>query len=383
MMKFSYYNPTRIQFGANTIASIATLIPKESKVLVTYGGGSIKKNGIYDQVKDALKDYEWHEFSGIEPNPLVETLDKAVAVAKEKKIDFILAVGGGSVIDGSKYIAAAALYDGEGWDILEKKHIVTKALPLGAILTLPATASESNPTAVISRKSTQTKLAFSSSAVYPKFAVLDPSAMVTLPERQIANGLVDSFIHTCEQYLTYPVGALVQDGYCETLLRTLKHLIERFNEHDDLLWQENLMWAANQGLSGLIGVGVPQDWATHRIGHELTAMFGIDHARTLTIVQPALLREMISDKAAKLSQMGRNVFHLPQTSDIAEKTIDAIEALYRSIGMPVRFSDCEITDPETPAKLVAALKEHNMIALGEKGNITPEISEKILTKAMR
>ncbi len=381
-MKFSYYNPTRIQFGSGQIASIAKLIPAGKRVLVTYGGGSIKKNGVFDQVAEALKGYEWFEFSGIEPNPTAETLDKAVSLAKEKKIDFILAVGGGSVIDGSKYIAAAALYDGPGWDILERKHIVTKAVPLGAVLTLPATASESNPTAVISSKTTHAKLAFSSPAVFPQFAILDPDVMASLPERQIANGLVDSFIHTCEQFLTYPVGAMVQDGYCEALLRALKHLIEHFDEHDDPLWRENLMWAANQALSGLIGVGVPQDWATHRIGHELTAMFGIDHARTLTIIQPALFREMLDDKAAKLAQMGRNVFGLADTADIAERTIDAIEALYRSVGMPVRFSDCDITAPDTVDKLVAALKSHGMVALGEHGTITPEISTKILTRAL-
>lgn len=381
-MKFSYYNPTRIQFGSGQIAAIAKLVPQGSRVLVTYGGGSIKKNGVFDQVKDALKSFEWFEFSGIEPNPTVETLDKAVALVKEKKLDFILAVGGGSVIDGSKYIAAAALYQGNGWDILEKKHIVDKAVPLGAVLTLPATASESNPTAVISRKSTATKIAFSSPHCYPVFAVLDPDTMATLPERQIANGLIDSFIHTCEQYLTYPTGALVQDGYCEALLKTLKNLIEHYDDHHQPLWRANLMWAANQALSGLIGVGVPGDWATHRIGHELTAMFNIDHARTLTIVQPALFREMLPEKAAKLAQMGRNVFNLPETDDIATRTIAAIEELYRRVGMPVRFSDCDITAPDTPAKLVKALEAHGMTALGENVNITLEVSERILTRAM-
>lgn len=381
-MKFSYYNPTRIQFGSGQIATIAQLIPQGLKVLVTYGGGSIKKNGVFEQVKEALKGHEWFEFSGIEPNPTVETLDQAVAIVKAKKIDFILAVGGGSVIDGSKYIAAAARYEGNGWDILEKKHIVTEAVPLGAVLTLPATASESNPTAVISRRATAAKLAFSSPAVFPQFAVLDPDTMATLPERQIANGLIDSFIHVCEQYLTYPVGALVQDGYCEALLCALKNLIDHYDDHNTPVWRENLMWAANQALSGLIGVGMPQDWATHRIGHELTAMFGIDHARTLTIVQPALLREMLPEKAAKLVQMGRKVFNLQETDDLAERTITAIEALYRGMGMPVRFSDCDITASDTPEKLVQALKDHGMIALGERGTITLELSSKILNRAM-
>lgn len=381
-MQFSYYNPTRIQFGAGQITAVAKLIPADKRVLVTYGGGSIKKNGVFEQVQQALKAHEWFEFSGIEPNPTIETLDKAVAVARDKKIDFILAVGGGSVIDGSKYIAAAILYDGDGWDILEGKHKVTKAVPLGAVLTLPATASESNPTAVISRAATASKRAFSSPAVYPQFAILDPETMATLPRRQLANGLVDSFIHTCEQYVTHPVGALVQDGYSEALLRSLKKLIESFDDHNTPAWRENLMWAANQALNGLIGLGVPQDWATHRIGHEITAMFGVDHARTLTIVQPALFRELLPEKTEKLAQMGRNVFGLAEGADLAERTITAIEELYRSVGMPVRFSDCDIKGTDTVSRLVNALKTQGMVALGEYGNITPEVSEKILTRAL-
>lgn len=338
-MQFSYYNPTRIQLGAGQITAIAKLIPADKRVLVTYGGGSIKKNGVLEQVQQALSGHEWFEFSGIEPNPTIETLDKAVAVVREKKIDFILAVGGGSVIDGSKYVAAASLYDGDGWDIMEGRHKATKALPLGAVLTLPATASESNQTAVISRASTAAKRAFSSPAVYPQFAILDPESMATLPQRQLANGLVDSFIHTCEQYVTFSVGALVQDGYAEALLRSLKTLIENFDDQNTPVWRENLMWAANQALNGLIGLGVPGDWARHRTGHEITAMFGVDHARTLTIVQPALFRELLPQKAEKLAQMGRNVFGLEDGADLPERTVSAIEDLYRGVGMPVRFSD--------------------------------------------
>lgn len=381
-MQFSYYNPTRIQFGAGQIATIAKLIPAGKRVLVTYGGGSIKKNGVLEQVQQALSGHEWFEFAGIEPNPTIETLDKAVAIVREKKIDFILAVGGGSVIDGSKYVAAASLYEGDGWDIMEGKHRVTKAVPLGAVLTLPATASESNPTAVISRASTAAKRAFSSPAVYPQFAILDPESMATLPQRQLANGLVDSFIHTCEQYVTYPVGALVQDGYAEALLRSLKTLIDNFEDHNTPAWRENLMWTANQALNGLIGLGVPGDWATHRIGHEITAMFGVDHARTLTIVQPALFRELLPQKAEKLAQMGRNVFDLEESTDLAERTINAIEDLYRSVGMPVRFSDCDITGADTVSRLVQALKTQGMLDLGERNDITLDVSQKILTRAL-
>ena len=303
-MKFSYVNPTQIHFGQGQIDAIATAIPQDQKVLVIYGGGSIKTNGVYDQVVTALSNHSWIEFSGVEPNPTVETLDKAVAIAKAENVDYILAVGGGSVIDGSKYVAAATKYDGNGWDILIGKHTVTEAVALGAILTLPATGSESNSGAVITQKSTQTKLPFMAAAVQPKFAVLDPDSMKTLPERQLTNGLVDAWVHTCVQYLTMPVGAMVQDGYAETLLRNLLVLGEQYENRDNNEWRSNLMWTANQALNGLIGTGVPHDWATHMIGHELTALYHVDHARSLSIIEPSLLRNQVEVKRAKLELMG-------------------------------------------------------------------------------
>ena len=244
-MQYSYYNPTAIQFGKGQINKIGNFISKEQKVLVVYGGGSIKKNGVYEQVVSALDGYTWFEFSGVEPNPSVETLDKAVKLIKEKNIDFVLAVGGGSVIDGSKYLVSAALYEGDGWDFLEGKA-VEKALPLGAILTLPATGSESNGTSVISKYSTNEKRYFHSNLVYPKFAVLDPSVMSSLDDRQLANGLVDAFVHTCEQYLTYPNTSLLHDGYAHTILRGLHNLSLNWKDRKTLVWQENLMLLANQ-----------------------------------------------------------------------------------------------------------------------------------------
>ena len=287
-MKFSYVNPTLIQFGQEQIASLTDLIAKDQKVLVVYGGGSIKKNGVYDQVAAALEGFDWVEFSGVGANPTIEVLDQAVKICKEQDIDFVLGVGGGSVIDGVKYIAASAVYDGEGWDIPTGKHKVTSALPIGAVLTLPATGSESNQGSVVSKAATKQKLPFMSPAVQPKFAIMDPDVMKTLPQRQLVNGLVDAWVHTCEQYLTFPAGALVQDGYAEALLKALKSLGDNFENQDDA-WRANLMWAANQALNGLIGSGVSQDWATHMIGHELTAAYGVDHARSLAIVQPLSL----------------------------------------------------------------------------------------------
>ncbi|PFG58271.1 NADP-dependent alcohol dehydrogenase [Vibrio sp. ES.051] len=381
-MNFSYVNPTKIFFGQKQIAAIKDAIPADQKVLVVYGGGSIKKNGVYDQVAEALEGREWLEFSGVEPNPTKETLDKAVAMVKEHGIDFILAVGGGSVIDGSKYVAAASKYDGDGWDIMIGKHQVIEATPLAAILTLPATGSESNMGAVITKKETQDKLPFMSPAVQPKFAVLDPDVMKTLPERQLINGIVDAWVHVCEQYLTLPTGAMVQDGYAETLLKTLKTLGEQFDQRDDDLWRANLMWSANQALNGLIGSGVPQDWATHMIGHELTALWSVDHARSLAIIQPSLLRNQMQFKRPKLEQMGRNVFGLEASDDLAERTIEAIETFYHQLGVATKLEDFGDNRDKAIDAVIDQLNKHGMTVLGENQTISLERSREILELAV-
>lgn len=382
-MEFSYVNPTQIHFGQGKIASVSDAIPSASKVLVIYGGGSIKKNGVYQQVKSALANHTWLEFSGVEPNPTMETLDKAVVIAKAEKIDYILAVGGGSVIDGAKYVAAAACYDGAGWDILLGKHSVTEAIAIGAVLTLPATGSESNAGSVITRAATQDKLPFFAPAVQPKFAVLDADAMKTLPERQLINGLVDAWVHICEQYLTLPTGAMVQDGYAEALLKNLLVLTEQYDQRETLHWRENLMWTANQALNGLIGAGVPHDWATHMIGHELTALYGVDHARSLAIIQPSLLRNQLAVKKDKLEQLGKNVFALAASDDLAERTIEAIEAFYHSLNVATQLT--EHGDDKTAAidKIIAQLEAHNMLKLGENQAITLTQSREILELAVK
>ena len=377
---FNYYNPTRIVFGKDTIGSLATLIPKDKRVLFIYGGGSIKTNGVYAQVADALKEYTVFEFSGVEANPHYETLNKAVQLVRENSIDFILAVGGGSVIDGAKYVAAAVLYEGEGWDILEWKHIVTEALPIGAVLTLPATGSESNGGSVITKAETHEKRFFKSEAVYPVFAVMDYTVMTTLSDRQLANGMVDTFVHTTEQYLTCPVDGMVQDGYAEVLLRNVAALAKDWGNRRTESWQKNLMWTSNQALNGLIGLGVPQDWATHMIGHELTAIYGLDHGQTLAIILPAVLRQMRLQKSKKLLKMGRNVFGLEGAALSEEHTIDKIEELFRSIDVKLTLSEYGIkADVEA---VVNALKSHGMTALGETGAITPDISACILQRAL-
>ncbi|AUL97893.1 NADH-dependent alcohol dehydrogenase [Vibrio vulnificus] len=382
MMKFTYSNPTQIFFGQGQIQAIKSAVPSDQKILVIYGGGSIKRNGVYDQIVSALEGYNWLEFSGVEANPTKETLDKAVAIVKEQEIDFILAVGGGSVIDGSKYVAASAHYQGDGWDILVGKHQVTSATPLGAVLTLPATGSESNSGAVITKAETQDKLAFLSPYVQPKFAVMDPDVMKTLPEKQLLNGIVDAWVHVCEQYITRPAGAMVQDAYAEALLKTLKNLGDRFAERDSDEWRANLMWAANQALNGLIGSGVPQDWATHMVGHELTALWGVDHARSLAIVQPSLLRNQIEYKRAKLEQMGREVFGLENGEQLAERTIDAIEAFYHSLDVSTKLTEHKENKEEAIEAVVTQLTNHGMVALTENQSVTPEQVRKILAEAI-
>ena len=377
--EFCFSNPTQIVFGPHSFAKLADLIPPKAKILLIYGGGSIKRNGIYDQITQVLAGRQVVEFAGVEPNPILETLNEAVELVRDQGVDFILGVGGGSVSDGAKYIACAALYEGDGWDIVSGKYVPQQAIPVGIVLTLPATGSESNSGAVVTRRATQQKKAFFASSAQPCFAILNPEVMASLPDRQLENGIVDAFVHVCEQYLTYPVGALVQDGYAEAVMKALKMLADTFEQRHDNAWRQNLMWAANQALCGVIGVGVPQDWITHRIAVELTALWGIDHGRTLTIIQPWLLRELIEPKRAKLAQLGRNVFSLVNPG--AEETIDAICAFYRSLRMPLHLRDTDITDPDAAERVWQAVQEHGNAALGTHAEVDATKTERIVRAA--
>ncbi|MGO2415069.1 iron-containing alcohol dehydrogenase [Cobetia crustatorum] len=382
MQDFTYQNPTRVHFGAGQIAKVRDEIPADARVLVTYGGGSIKRNGVMDQIESALEGREWWSFGGIEPNPSYHTLLEALDVIKREKIDFLLAVGGGSVADGSKFLALAACHAGDPWEILaEGKHPQT-ALPLGVVLTLPATGSESNGNAVVTNYETHDKLPMFSELAYPRFAVLDPATTLTLPERQSVNGVVDAFIHVSEQYLTYPVNAPVQDRFSEGLLMTL---IEEgpkvLSQPDDLAVRANIMWAANLGLNGLIGRGVPQDWATHMIGHEITALHGVDHGRTLTIVMPALWEELFEAKRAKLAQYGRRVWALEGDDEsVARDAIVKTREFFTRMGAPVSLSEAGIS-ADSIDKLVENLTRHGFTAIGEHGDITPDVARRILTRA--
>jgi len=384
MENFELYNPVKILFGKGQIAHIAHEIPKQYKILMTYGRGSIKKNGVYDQVMAALRGYDIVEFSGIEPNPHYETCMKAVDVIKKEKIDFILAVGGGSVLDGTKFIAAAVYFNGEPWDILEKSAEVEKAMPFASVMTLPATGSEMNNGAVITKASTKDKLNFGSPHTFPQFSVLDPTTTYSLPKKQIANGVVDAFVHTMEQYLTYPQNAMVQDRYAEALLMTLieegpKALIEP--ENYDV--RANIMWAATCALNYFLSAGVKTDWATHMIGHELTAKYGLDHAQTLAIILPSMMKVMVNNKREKILQYADRVLNIKEGDGTTriQKAIDQTREFFETMGIKTRLSDYEI-DESGISEVIAKLEEHGRMALGERSDITLKISEKILRESL-
>ncbi|SAL26743.1 iron-containing alcohol dehydrogenase [Caballeronia udeis] len=379
MQNFTFRNPTKIIFGEGQIAALNAEIPPDARVLITSGGGSIKSNGVLAQVQVALGERAWFLFSGIEPNPTYETLMQAVAMAREKNIDFLLAVGGGSVIDGTKFIAAALKFDGEPWDILEKQAEVRDAMPFGSVLTLPATGSEMNSGSVISHRARGDKLPFNSEATYPRFSVLDPTTTYSLPPRQIANGVVDAFVHIVEQYLTYPVGASVQDRFAEGLLVTLTEVgPQALDEPHNYEVRANLMWAATMALNGLIGAGVPQDWATHMLGHEITALHGLDHAQTLAIVLPAMLSVRREEKRAKLLQYAERVWNITRGSEEDRITgaITATRVFFERLTVGTRLRDYKIGGASI-GTLVAKLEEHGMTALGEHCGVTPEVARQV------
>lgn len=386
MLNFDFYNPTQILFGAGQIAAITPLIPERARVLMLYGGGSIKRNGVYDEVKAALAGHVMVEFAGIEPNPQYETLMKAVELVKAEKIDFLLAVGGGSVIDGAKFVAAAACYTaGEPWQILEKGgRNIEAALPLGAVLTLPATGSEMNSASVVTRAATQEKRAFAHRAVYPKFSVLDPSKTFSLPLRQVGNGVVDAFVHVMEQYMTYPANAPVQDRWAEGLLLTLIEEGPRtLSEPDNLAVRANIMWSATMALNGVIGVGVPHDWATHMIGHELTALYHLDHAQTLAVVLPGLLTVRKDAKRAKLLQYAARVWQLTEGDE--DRRIDAAIArtreFFEQMGVKTRLSGYGLDGAAIDA-VVAKLVEQRMVKLGEHRDVDAAASRAALEASL-
>lgn len=386
MNNFNLHTPTRILFGQNAITDLRAQVPADARILITYGGGSVKKTGVLDQVYSALEGLNVLEFGGIEPNPSYETLMKAVKIARDEKVTFLLAVGGGSVLDGTKFIAAAAHYPGgiDPWHILQTGgREIKSAIPMGSVLTLPATGSESNSGGVISRKTTGDKQAFHHPLVQPIFAILDPVYTYTLPTRQVANGVVDAFVHTVEQYVTWPVDGKIQDRFAEGILLTLIEDGPRaLKEPENYNVRANVMWAATQALNGLIGAGVPQDWATHMLGHELTAMHGLDHAQTLAVVLPSLWNEKREAKRGKLLQYAERVWNITEGSE--DERIDAAIAATRNffeeLGVPTRLSGYGLDGSSIPA-LLAKLEEHGMTKLGEHQDITLDVSRRIYEAA--
>ncbi|BDB56414.1 iron-containing alcohol dehydrogenase [Flavobacterium ammonificans] len=377
MLNFELYNPVKLVFGKGEIEKLSTLIPKKSKILVAYGGGSIFKNGIYDQVKSALEGFDVVEFGGIEANPYFETLMKAVEIIREQKIDFILAVGGGSVIDGVKFISAAAKFEGNPLDILQKRIIFKEGadvVPFGTVLTLPATGSEMNSGSVVSIKATQEKRDFGGSAMFPKFSICDPTVIASLPKRQLQNGVIDAYVHVLEQYLTYPHKGFLQDRIAESILQTLIEIGPDVVENPtDYALASNFMWSCTMALNGLIQKGVPSDWATHMIGHELTALYNIDHARTLAIIGPNLYRVLFETKKEKLTQYGKRVFQLTGTDEeIARQAIEATVAFYHTMGMKTKISENASNIENTADFIVNRFEERDWKALGERQNITLE-----------
>lgn len=380
MLNFDFHNPTRIVFGTDTVAALDRLVPPAARVMVLYGGQSAERNGTLAEVRQALGERVVQEFGGIEPNPCFETLMMAVELVRRDRIDFLIAVGGGSVIDGSKFVAAAARFEGDPWQILASfGGAVRSALPLGVVLTLSATGSEMNCGAVVTRQATRTKAFFSSAQVFPQFSILDPTKTYTLPARQLANGVVDAFTHVVEQYLTYPVDARVQDRFAEGLLQTLVEIGPAVvHEPADYDSRANLMWAAAMALNGLIAAGVPQDWATHLVGHELTALHGLDHAQTLAVLLPSMLDLRREAKRAKLLQYAQRVWRISGGSEDEriDLAIRKTREFFESLGVSTRLSDYGIGAGDI-AELVSALETHGMVRLGEQGDVTPALSRKV------
>ena len=381
MDNFIFQNPVKLIMGRGMIARLSEEIPSGKRVMITFGGGSVKKNGVYAQVKEALKDYFTVEFWGIEPNPSIETLRKAIALGKEQRVDYLLAVGGGSVIDGTKLISAGLLYDGDAWDLVLAGKMVTYTVPLATVLTLPATGSEMNNGAVISRHETKEKYPFY--ANYPVFSILDPEVTFTLPPYQVACGLSDTFVHVMEQYMTAPGQSCVMDRWAEGLLQTLIEIAPKIRENQrDYQLMADFMLSATMALNGFIAMGVSQDWATHMIGHELTALHGLTHGHTLAIVLPATLRVLRGSKGDKLLQYGERVWNI--TSGTRDERVDEAirrtEEFFRSLGLTTRLSE-ENIGMETISEIERRFNERG-VRYGENGDVTGTVAREILEQAL-
>jgi len=382
MNNFEFKNPTKIIFGTDTIKKLKEEIPTDAKLLLLYGGGSIKKNGIYEQVKTVLANVDVTEFGGIPANPDYETLMEALKLIKAKNITYLLAVGGGSVIDGTKFLSAAAVYDGDmPWDILTKNIRTEKGMPFGTVLTLPATGSEMNSGSVITRKETKEKLAMGGPGLFPQFSILDPESIKSIPKPQLSNGLADSFTHVLEQYMTYSVDAKLQDRFAESILQTLIEIAPTIMKDEfDYKAASNFMWSCTMALNGLIQKGVPTDWAIHAMGHELTALHGIDHARTLAIITESHYKYNFEAKKEKLAQYGERVWNITEGSvdDKAYTAIEKTTAFFKSLGIDTKLSDYTNDYEGTAKEIAKRFTDRGWLGLGEHQSLSPEKVEEIV-----
>ena len=385
MNNFEFKNPTKIIFGKDSIQKLESEIPNDAKVLLLYGGGSIKKNGIYEQVKTALSKVTVVKFGGILANPEYSVLMDALKVIKDEKITYLLAVGGGSIIDGTKFLSSAALYEGDTpWDILSKNIRTEKGMPFGTVLTLPATGSEMNSGAVITRKETKEKLSMGGPGLFPVFSILDPQVITSIPQRQLANGLTDAFTHVLEQYMTYPNGALLQDRFAESILQTIIDVAPKvFKDPSDYKAASNFMWSCTMALNGLIQKGVPTDWAIHGMGHELTALFGIDHARTLAVLTPSHYKFNFETKKEKLAQYAERVWNITEGSleEKASAAIDKTEAFFHELGIDTRLSEYTKEYEGTAEEIAKRFTKRGWLGLGEHQSLSPDKVEKIVKMA--
>lgn len=385
MNNFDFQNPTKILFGKGQIEKLSNEIPENAKVLLLFGGGSIKKNGVYEQVSKALSNFEVIEFGGIPANPEYEVLMEALGIIKAEKITYLLAVGGGSVIDGTKFLSSAALYDGdEPWDILSKNKRTLEGMPFGTVLTLPATGSEMNSGAVITRKETKEKFAMGGPGLFPQFSILDPEVVKSIPQRQLANGLADSFTHVLEQYMTYSVEAKLQDRFAESILQTIIEVAPAIiKDPSDYKAASNFMWSCTMALNGLIQKGVPSDWAVHAMGHELTALFGIDHARTLAVITPSHYKFNFEVKKEKLAQYADRVWNITDGSneDKAYAAIEKTTEFFHSLGIETKLSDYTKDYEGTAEEISKRFTDRGWLGLGEHQSLSPEKVEKIVKMA--
>ena len=383
MNNFEFYCPTKVVFGKGSIAKLSELIDKNKKILMIYGGGSIKKNGVYNQVKEALKGYNVTEFSGIEPNPAYETCMQAVEIVKQKNIDFLLAVGGGSVLDGTKFIAAASKYQGEEpYEMASLGKPFYDALPLGCVMTLPATGSEMNYAAVISRKSTKEKFAIHNELLFPNFSIIDPETTFSLPIQQVRNGITDTFVHVMELYATYDVNTPLQDSWALGLIKTLiQEAPKVLANNTDYEAKANICWCATCGLNYWLSLGAVQDWSTHAIGHELTALYGLAHGQSLAVVLPRLWEARKQDKSLKLAKLAREVFGCKETDDIkaSDCAIKKTEEFFKSLGMKTKLAEYNVNNQEA-GEIIKSRFEQRNANLGENSKVSPQMVYEILSK---